>query len=427
MTYRICVLSTWEEVLSSICYMPYWVYAALEGRDVELYEEVTYRAFGELVDTWAAGDVILLDVSTAPQVELAKALVARYRPYWDLRGIGYGPFIAQAGLPAFTSFPLERGVFTYPLYSDRWQYGCATTDSHIVTDDPHLFYPIFTSIGCRRNCGYCYVPTAYYPRAILDKAGISRLLDWAKEQGHYLHFEDENFLRHPDAHWIIQETARRGLRWIMLTDSLTFSSWLKTWGPAFFQDHGLWLAEIGLETVDPLELHKRQDMDAILASSLPVFWLAMTFLPGETVASLRHAGEFYRQHGMPWERLVPRLRTQSSLGGLGQFFQPYPGTPFGDHLQQYGKAVGLIPTRLRPSFVPYTFLREKPQTSRLLVEEDRRWISLYGRQEVAEHLLAACDGQVTVEQMTNLDQEALALLAVLARLGCLHENLVPTY
>jgi len=429
--------ATIEDVLASMCYVAYWNDTALRraGHHVELHEDCTYKEAQDAIAQWKGGPV-LVDVSSPPQVETALALWRGYRHTHDLRFIGYEPLVVHHGLPFFhlaeAGTTLSDGVHHYLYDWDRYRYAYATIDGHLLcAGDDRPFVPGFWGVGCLRGCEYCYINRETYPYDFCSLDEGTRLIDYMIDRGWNIHFEDENFFLHPHAYDFLRHLRGRGTKWIVLTDSLLLNRAIDKFGVDELLECGHWLSEVGIETTDPSVLGKRQDIGRLLElanqridnrqdGTLNLFWLAVTLLPDETLASLNRNGRFYETFGVAYERIEPRLRTQTSAGGLGQFFTPYPGTKFWSRVQQEGKWLAEPTLRLRPSWAGNALLNDVPEVGRELQWDDWRWVMLYApTRALVERVLARCNGARTVAEVTELEPEALAVLCCLAKLRCI--------
>jgi len=416
-------LATWEQVRASICYMPYWIYAALRaaGHVPALHEDCTFDNACDVIDNAPMGANIFVDVSSAPQVEAARELSRHYKASMrTLHFVGYGPFAPGLNFLKPNELPVDilTGVWKFHEQLGAFRRGYATIDSHVKCHDARPFLPVFMSLGCTRNCPYCYVSGPWYGKGVRPLAECLRVIDEAIEMKVNLHFEDENFYAHPHFNDIIRHLDGKGLMWIALADSISVSKALES-GVTVGQleNAGHWLTEIGLEAVSPEVLNKKQSMGEILASGLKTFWLSVSLFPMETISTLNMSGDFYRDHGMAWDDLLPRLRTQSSVGGLGQFYQPYPMTNGYEAALGHGRMLPGTPLRLRPSYVGNAFDSCIPVQNRLYTEDEHKWVNLYGSMSQGTDLLEACDGDWTVRDLCGDNHTAYALMAQAAKLG----------
>lgn len=421
--------STVERVRSGICLMAYWLHKALldAGRDVRLHEDVTMHQWQDLLARFKPGlDTVLLDLSSYPQVDAV--LLA----YTEARGCGlevgvFGlqPMIEAFGLPFVApedlGVDLLQGCFTYPIRYSEYRNAQPEMDSHVRCEDSRPFMPLFLSVGCKRRCPYCYVSTSNYPFGVADLDTIEMMLRHFAARDWNVHFMDENLFLHPHVERILDLTEELGLRYICLSDSLALSKRVKD-GTSRLVDSGYWLAEVGLETASRSALAKEQSLGPILQSGLPVFWLTMTFLPGDTIDGMMATGEFLREHGWARDQMVHRIATNSTRGGLGQFFHTYHGTEYHERAKDMGVAFNDRPTRLFPSFIGHGLLNSRPYTLRSLDDEDVRWFDLYGVTGRARSLYVQAYGQHTWADLMRGDLRNAIALAQMARLGIIADS-----
>ena len=432
--------ATYEDVLASVCYIVYWNDTALKmaGHHVEFHEDSSYKHACDVIDQWSNNDQILIDISSPPQAECALALWRKYRNFKKIAFVGYEPYSNLYGLPFFkiadVGADLTAGAHNYLYNIDRYQHAHATLDGHIKVNDGDTrpFMPAFWGVGCPRGCSYCYISKVTYPYGFIEEDAGKRLIDYMIERGWNIHFEDENFYLHPKAYEFVKYLRNRDTKWICITDSVLLSRAVKRLGVDTMLESGHWLSEVGLETTDPKVLKKRQDITGLLEvqnfdatnnqdGKLNLFWLAVTMLPDETVASMNRNGRFYDKWGMKYERLVPRLSTQSSVGGCGQFFLPYPGTKFWDRVNKEGQWIASPPLRLRPSWIGDALRNDVPEIARHPTDEEwNHWLTLYTNdRKVVDKIIERTDGSRTVEEITELDPDTLAVFCSMSRLRCI--------
>lgn len=422
--YRIIQPVTFERNLNGICYMPYWVYAALKynRQEVEIYEDVSLRELDNIEKD--ASCTYLIDLSSFPQIEIGKTF------YYELLQagmpnvyfIGYEPLIELENLPVFQlsniNIDIADGIFNYIFYSDDFKYALLSDcDSHIKCADPRKVVPVFFSVGCNRGCPYCYATTKTYPRAVATIAQIKSILDYIIERDFNIHFNDENFLNHPYLDVILNYLYGRNVNWINLTDTITLSRVQDKYSPAFLLDCGNFLNEVGLEVLDTSVLKKKQSLDSLLDSPLSIFWLTMTFLPNDSFEQIYKLGRFLKEFGYSFNALLPRIRTNSTQGGLGQFFQIYPGTPLYHTAKDLGHIYTKYSTRLRPSYIGNIILNTTVRHVREIDSGDLQWLSLYMPVERVQALDADTEGRSVSELIQERGLDVSIVLAQLARLG----------
>jgi hypothetical protein len=279
--------------------------------------------------------------------------------------------------------------------------------------------PLFLSIGCRRTCPYCYVPKSNYPYGIATWNQIKTLLDYAIDKGYNVHFLDENFFKHPLLKEILAYLHNKNLKWVALADSISFSNILRTYSEDYLLSCGYGVAEIGLETIDSTVLNKVQELDFLLNTSLPIIWLLVTFLPNDTIRAHNLLGAFLRQYGIDPKKMLPRIRTNSTEGGLGQFFQPYPGTDgWIESHNNSGILFNHVSVRLKPTFISDSFLDSKYMWTREINNEDKYWFSLYMAESEALAIAASIGRQDTIRPLIPIYGTKAAIVAAqLARLN----------
>jgi hypothetical protein len=435
MRYLIVQPATAERVRSSACYVAYWVAAGLgeSGEAVDMLEDCTV---GDLeAAPLERYDRVLIDYSSYPQREQARAMadvLHREQVEWDM--IGYRPMVDAEGWPwaGLSNELILKGAFAFVRYHRRFKYALSSDcDYHIRSiDRGRRVVPVFLSVGCDVGCGYCYVSHGNYPRGHLPMSEARELIRYCARRKWDIHFCDENLLKHPDFPQIAEELSRHDVRYIFLANSTTLTETIDTIGLSALNRSGARLAEIGLETIDPLVLAKRQDVERIKTircgpKGLNIFWLTMTFLPHDTPAGIRATGRFLEAYGYRRGEMFPRIETNSTAGGLGQFFLPYHGTPYYDHYEHKGWTLGSNWTRLWPSFVGNRFLeapiRAKPKTPWL----PGGWYDMYMEPERVYEVMVEVErqgegctpSQVLQERREWPIQRTLVALAQLCRTG----------
>jgi len=417
--------TTCERNLAGICYYPYWVYVALkeDNRDVSLYENVTMREVDTIFEKINKLDLVLIDLSSYPQIELALAIYRDFRWEFNIQFIGYNPLIESKNLPIFdiegNNIDINKGVFNYIFYDKYFKYMLLNDcDNHIKNKDPRKMVPIFLGVGCKRKCPFCYVSATNYPYGFADADQIKKILDYCIENNYNIHFSDENFYSHPEIEFILQYLQNKNIKWICLTDSLLLTKMILKYGEEYLLSSGNFLNEIGLETADETNMSKKQNLDTIFKSKLNIFWLVVTFMPNETISSLNSTGHFHKLWGWKKEDLLKRIRTNSTEGGLGQFFQVYHGTEYGEGSGISGKIFSNYPTRLYPSYVGYKFLNDIPKINREINKSDEEWFDLYflSVKEIY-NLYKEIDGIKTVNEICKDNLDKIVGIAQLAKLN----------
>jgi len=421
--------ATTERNLGGVCYMPYWHYAMFRQKmePVRLYENVTMRDWDRLLELHKK-DRLLVDLSSYPQIDFVwSVLPDLVRAKTEFAFIGYEPLIRALGLPFFKvkNEELLTGVFGYLQYFEEYRYGLLSDcDSHLKhLEDGRAVVPLFLSVGCKRGCPYCYVSGSNYPYGTASDRQIDALLNLCVKQNWNIHFTDENFFAHPRYRQIVERLRGTGLRWICLTDTLSLYRVLGEHGAEWLRGGGNALNEVGLEVLDSTVLGKQQAIAPLLERrhEVPIFWLTMTFLPRDTLGSMRAMGDFLRRYGYRLEELLPRIQTNSTVGGLGQFMQLYHGTIYWQQREKLGRVFTERPTRLWPSFIGHRLLSSRVRVCETLQKEDEEWLGLYVGKARVEETLQEVDGRKTFGEIVGEDMAKAVALAQAARLNLIEE------
>jgi hypothetical protein len=175
-----------------------------------------------------------------------------------------------------------------------------------------------------------------------------------------VHFMDEDFLKFDGADKV-RLLEQFGVEWIALASSKATSTVLREVPdfPSFKTCLGI---EIGLENVDTAISDKEQDLARVVDSGLPINYLTMSFLPNETIGSLRATAEFVASHLFEAKDSSDGMKVAGDSVSTGQFFIPYEGTVLGDKALKNPwstKSSEDTWTRQRPNFVGVEIGRQK--------------------------------------------------------------------
>jgi len=367
------------------CYFPFVLEAAIE--DSFLIEE-----FGAAeLDKLPQAEEYLIALWSYPQIEHVAAML-QFLPKGKARVFGYNPLITAMGFPLFRpsddllkagfgAFVKRQHKYKTILYSD--------SDMHLsnLVKEGNRLWPFFTSHGCPKGCAFCPATVNQHKRIVLDLETVRENLIWMGEHGEpNLHFGDEDFFFDIErAKAICDILLELNYDWnlVVLAERMTLLAFIRKYGSEILKQAGFKLLEVGLETADPMLSKQMGKPGPNRAARLyevcevPILWLCITFFPGETIQTLRASGDFLRQYGLDPDALTPRIAGNGTYGGLGQFFQPYHGTKGFEDLPTQGISLTPRPTRLLPSYLPYSFLDQKITTWNGVREEDWRWYELY--------------------------------------------------
>lgn len=415
-----------ELVRGSQCYLPYILHAAAP-RSV-LMENFTILD----VPRMPQDSTYWIAFWSESQRDLVKTLL-RTRPfpsYASVNVFGYDPLIRSLGevpLPNLSTVIKEGMTRLATLKVDHPLAG--DNDLHLaVRECEDSMRPIYTTYGCPNGCAFCAATVGCDERIVLDLDETSHLLrSYMIRDLKNVHFMDDDFFFDVErAHGILKIMVETG-PWnaVVLATRQSLTAYLQRYqGNNLLEAAGIRLIEVGLETADEDLVgsmgKNKTDTCARLAGMcpVPILWLTLTFFPGETIASLRRTGLFLHEHGLTPDRLMPRIRTNGTYGGLGQFFVPSVGTKGYDQALDAGRLLSMAPLRLVPGYVPYSFLTCYVKESRPVLPGEECWYDLYhvapGPTKTFKDI-----GRIDrlAERFWNVPEEAFTSLAISSRLG----------
>lgn len=427
-----------EAVRSSFCWLHYLIYSALKekGERVELIEGY------EPQDYLPPAKKIIVNLWSYPQINICKSLAFSRR---DVYFIGYKPLIDSLKLPHFdiSQDDILLGMKTCVKYYHQFKEILLSDSDMHVKKYYGTAWPLFTTYGCVNKCKFCPVAANCQGERIdLPIEDVFALLDICEARGYKsIHFADEDFFYDIDrANKILQYTKNKGFQYIALGTAGKVLNFINQYGAKTFLETGMKVIEVGLETANKvlnLQMEKanlggenRYERLALGAKGyVDIFWLTMTFFPGETLSSLNETGKFLMQYGYQYGDLYERIQTNSSVGGLGQFFLPYIGARPVSHKDGATLSTSSFLSRLQPNFIPWSFLESPIKNIRTISLEEEKWFYLYGfsTQDISiinsflepkkeEELLSVSDLFFGLSSIWTARQVA-CILAICARLG----------
>jgi hypothetical protein len=430
--------ATTEVVRGSFGYDSYLLYSALKsrGEEVSLIEDVSpmqiHKGIGEESDEW------IIHYWSYPQKTFIDWAMKKLRGKKSF--IGYKPLIRRDNLPLLKEYDnkaIYEGMKYLPEILKEFKYGLMSDcDEHIKGSKMEKVMPLFLSYGCPNVCAFCPIPANRRdstPRRVeLDFDDCSRTLLSMREKGYNsIHFCDEDFFMNTDrAETIISFlSSLGGFKYIALASVSSFYKIVERVGIQKILDSGLQVVELGLETKD-LALRKKmkktgseeqlQYLLNIKELKDKIFFLSVSLFPGETLESVEKTGAFLKQYGPTITSLTSRVKANSSVGGLGQFFQHYTGCIDEETLAKQGKFYEKIfPTRLEPSFAPYSLLKQKPKwkyNQEIALNELFWWRDVYNLDPM-KLFYTRIDGSKTVDEIVGNNTDILKHILLLARLG----------
>jgi radical SAM superfamily enzyme YgiQ (UPF0313 family) len=436
--------ATTEFNRGSFCYLPSILYSALKERkegEVTLKQDATSSVIDWVNESGV--DEVFVALTTYPQIDMALLLNRFIYPVYNLKFFGYEPLIRHLKLPLHhvPDDVIKEGVTAMPLYYDEMEKALLSDCDMHLSRYKGKVYPLFTSYGCPRNCSFC--PSSVNCNRKLLKPSLMKVahaLNRCNVMGYTnIHFTDEDFFLDTDrAKEILDYIAGMNLKgqWnlIALGHVETVMKFLDRYGTVPLLKAGMRLIEVGLESANEdiaKEMGKAAPSKCVelaermKGSTIDIFWLTMTFFPGDTIRSIRETGEFLEKYGHEPSLLYKRIRTNSTKGGLGQFFQPYHGAPGYENLKEKGITISARPIRLTPSFIPYSFLNDRiNRVERNIHAADKKWFEMYHLPKTTEYLDTGRVGDILVRMAEiygwRIDTAAV-YLALCARLGVISE------
>lgn len=369
----------------SFCYLPYILYCSLKsaGFTVKLIEDFTVATIDDLPEA----NSILIGLWSYPQIEAC--LVLNRFLEGEISFFGYTPLISKFRLPLYTpsNDTILDGISNYPEYYDDFKYLLLSDCDMHLSKYSGIVYPLFSSYGCPRSCSFC--PSSVNcnrTRISLSSNRVMSLLESCREQGvRNIHFTDEDFFYDTArAAEILKAQVGEGMNFIALGSVNKVIEFIEVFGQELLNESGVRLIEVGFETADSelsASMHKPKlstyEYLSSICTKVDIFWLTLTFFPGETIGTLNKTGEFLKKHGHVLSDLYGRVATNSTEGGLGQFFQLYDGVSGYDDLLSEGILLTERPMRLIPSFIPFSFLNSEIKEFREIRQEELTWFNLY--------------------------------------------------
>lgn len=453
----------------SFCYLSYLLYGALSKRfiDVRLLEEFTVSDMDDI--DFDEFDQIYIALWSYPQIETC--LIMQHFLKGRARFYGYFPLINSLGLPKaqIDEQMILDGMKSYPDHYEDFNYLLLSDcDKHIKDDAKRSnngvdkMHPLFTSYGCPMGCKFCSATVNHnYKRTVVPIMAVKRMIQKCAQKGIFgIHFTDEDFFFDP-------KRAIDILKWLTITGRRfhrefeiialghlhnvnRFINFVHQYDLKLQTQilKPLRLIEIGLESgdADLAQQMGKRNADSRISPHyvhsrcpVPILWLTMTFYPGETIRSIYNTGRFMETHGLPIKNMSPRIVTNGTVGGLGQFFQYYDGVGLSlEDLRKNGIILSNRPMRLIPSYIPHSFLTSLFSLNKELFERKKEdvefWADVYGltRPKIlkdlmdgrtstgAEFVLEVSDpGSLDIQQHVNYTANVnnAIYLAVLARLG----------
>lgn len=400
-TIDVCIIdpASTEFNRGSFCYLPYILYSTLkaDGVNVCIIENFTLAHLDDL----PPAKQYLVALWSYPQIDIAVGL---RRFLTDVRFFGYYPLIVKEKLEPYyvDERQILNGIAKYPRYFEEFEYILLSDcDMHLAEHEGQV-YPIFTSYGCPKGCSFCpttanttcYDSTKFIKRIQVATPYVAQMLmDMHEDDMHNIHFTDEDFFfdieRAFEICCLLAQIGEGKFQLIALASAdkmlQFFNKYGHEYGNKVLREAGFKLLEIGFETADPVIAQSMGKptlnvcRELVSLCDVPILWLTLSYYPGETYDSIWDTGVFLDHHGFEPNELYGRIQTNGTVGGLGQFFQPYHGTRGYEDILSKGMLLSDRPVRLMPSFLPNSLLDDKIKITGNYGEDQEFmfWFQLY--------------------------------------------------
>jgi hypothetical protein len=406
----------------SFCYLPYILASGLDN-------SILVENFNAAdLDRLPNGEIYLIALWSHTQIEQVQTLL-RFLPKEKTLVFGYAPLIQSYKMPQYapSASILKRGLTRYIKLQEFFTHILLSDCDMHLSEYSGQVYPFFTSYGCPNGCSFCPSTANQPERIVVDLSDVQDNLDW---MGHYgrthIHFTDEDLFFDVDRAMEIVNILK-GLPYkfqiIAMVERRSLLRFIKKYGCTVLSEAGFVLFEVGLESASTSLAHSMGKSGVYGAEelsnlcSIPILWLNLTFFPGETFKSLKETGDFLRDHGISPNKLYSRIATNGTVGGLGQFFQPYEGTRGFETLLTKGISLSPRPMRLMPSYIPNSFLYEVVKSQRDITPEEQYWFKLYQLQWTDETLVDEMVWNIIAKEIWPTLGETCTALAIAAKLG----------
>jgi hypothetical protein len=205
------------------------------------------------------------------------------------------------------------------------------------------FYPYIEAIpalltaGCSNKCFFCPSYAIYKGKIY---AGTPEII-----LPHYanmnIHFMDEDFSNN-DLERVLPLLKTYNIQWLAMIPAKKFKVIFEHYGEDYLYDHGLRIVEMGLENICLFNKVKGHE---VKPKKIKIMYLNMTFLPGETVETIKENAMWMMERSLP----NPIYYTNGTWVGPGQFYYP--------SVKEKGLYLKNVPeSRTMPTFIPESFL-----------------------------------------------------------------------
>ena len=197
------------------------------------------------------------------------------------------------------------------------------------------------SVGCNNRCHFC--PSAEIHKGRIFFGDYERIIP--AYAGRNVHWMDENFFMN-DMTRILPLLKKHRIKCAVMSDYLSTVTAFETWGEEVLYKSGIRVVEMGLENI---ELMRKVKGEGVPHKKLEIYYLNMSFLPGETKETVKATAQWMKRHTLKH----PIHFNNGVWWAGGQFYYPY-GEDRTD-----GVMLDTTIARTVPTYVPNSFLNEQ--------------------------------------------------------------------
>lgn len=200
--------------------------------------------------------------------------------------------------------------------------------------------PAILSMGCNNQCSFCPTGKAFHGRIYYGDYDL--ILSNYKNQN--VHFLDENFFRN-DMKTVLPLLKKYNVTWLAMGHYEDVMNAYEEFGEKYLYECGLRVIEIGLENI---ALMRKVQGDGIPNSLIEIYYLNLSLLPGENVATIKETANWMKTHSLR----NPIHHFNGVWYAPGQYYFPY------DNVVKNGIMLKTNLARVVPTYVPYSFLND---------------------------------------------------------------------
>lgn len=201
--------------------------------------------------------------------------------------------------------------------------------------------PAILSMGCNNTCDFC--PTGQKFKGKIYYGDAEFILRHYKNKN--VHFLDENFFQN-DMDIILPLLKKYNIYWLAMAHYKETMELYDKYGEDYLYECGLRVIEIGLENIS---LMRKVEGEGIPNGRVAIYYLNLSFLPGETIETIQCTAEWMKRHSL----------NNAIYSYNGTWFSP--GQYYFPYRKEVNSGIMLDSylARVRPTFVPDSFLEQE--------------------------------------------------------------------